>query len=76
MFQEPKDSCDSSNNVQKYEPLYFTNTALQQAKVELTWDETDPRRLEYAKKISEIAKTQDINDSDLEDLVALSSSGR
>lgn len=74
MLQEPKDSCNNTS-ITKYEPLYFVNTALQQAKVELTWDETDPRRLEYTKKITEAAKTQDINDSDLENLVALSSSG-
>lgn len=41
----------------------------------LTWDETDPRRLEFTRKISEAAKNNDINDSDLENFVALSSSG-
>lgn len=59
----------------KYEPTFYTTSALQQAKVNLTWDETDPRRLEFARKISEAAKNNDINDSDLENFVALSSSG-
>lgn len=54
----------------------FINSALQQTKVELTWDETDPRRRELTQRITEAAKSGDINDSDLEDLVALSSSGK
>lgn len=43
--------------------------------MDLTWDETDPKRLEFTQKIIEAAKTDEINDSDLEDFVALSSSG-
>ncbi|XKL60134.1 hypothetical protein PGB90_001150 [Kerria lacca] len=73
--QEPKDVCNSIEICQKYKPRFFTNTALQQAKVDLTWDETDPKRLEFTQKIIEAAKTDEINDSDLEDFVALSSSG-
>ncbi|XP_065201552.1 ESF1 homolog [Planococcus citri] len=73
--QEPKDICKSTDNYENYQPRFFTNTALQQAKVELTWDETDPKRVEFTQKINEAAKNGEINDSDLEDYVALSSSG-
>lgn len=56
----------------KYKPHLFTTTALQQAKVNLTWDETDPRRNELVNKLKTNPKTE-VDDSDLQKYVAFSS---
>lgn len=56
----------------KYKPHLFTTTALQQAKVNLTWDETDPRRNELVNKLKTNPKSEvDVND--LQKYVAFSS---
>lgn len=65
----PKESCDKLPD--KYEPRFFTTTALQQAKVELTWDETNPDRLEFAEKIN--SGNTDISKHDLQNYLAGSS---
>lgn len=67
--------CNRLPDLTKYKPRYFTTTALQQAKVELTWDETDPGRQEFVQNISEALKSGDVDDADLTNYVALSSSG-
>lgn len=67
---EPKDACDQLPA--KYQPRFFTTTALQQAKVELTWDETNPDRLEISEKISS-GKLDDISEKELENYLAASS---
>lgn len=64
---EPKESCDKLPN--KYEPRFFTTTALQQAKVELTWDETNPDRLEFADKVNS-GKISEISEQDLQNYLA------
>lgn len=56
----------------KYKPYLFTTTALQQAKVNLTWDETDPRRNELVNKLK-INPKSEIDDNDLQKYVAFSS---
>lgn len=56
----------------KYKPHLFTTTALQQAKVNLTWDETDPRRNELVNKLKANPKSE-IDDNDLQKYVAFSS---
>ncbi|XP_066245659.1 ESF1 homolog [Euwallacea similis] len=66
----PKESCDKMPD--KYEPRFFTTTALQQAKVELTWDETNPERLEFAEKLNN-GKIDDISQKDLQNFLASSS---
>ncbi|XP_066145362.1 ESF1 homolog [Euwallacea fornicatus] len=66
----PKESCDKMP--EKYEPRFFTTTALQQAKVELTWDETNPERLEFAEKLNN-GKIDDISQKDLQNFLASSS---
>lgn len=58
----------------KYKPHLFTTTALQQAKVNLTWDETDPRRKDLVSKLKTNPKSE-IDDSDLQKYVAFSSEG-
>uniref|UniRef100_A0A2S2NV37 ESF1 n=1 Tax=Schizaphis graminum TaxID=13262 RepID=A0A2S2NV37_SCHGA len=70
--QEPKEICDKLPDLTKYKPHLFTTTALQQAKVNLTWDETDPRRSELVNKLKTNPKSE-INDSDLQKYVAFSS---
>ncbi|XP_063364199.1 ESF1 homolog [Cydia amplana] len=44
--QEPRETCVQLPDLTKYKPRLFTTTALQQAKVELTWDATAPARAE------------------------------
>lgn len=44
--QEPRETCSQLPDMSKYKPRLFTTTALQQAKVELTWDATAPARAE------------------------------
>ncbi|XP_050537190.1 ESF1 homolog isoform X2 [Daktulosphaira vitifoliae] len=70
--QEPKEVCDKLPDLAKYKPHLFTTTALQQAKVNLTWDETDPRRKELVSKLKTNPKTE-IDDSALQKYVAFSS---
>lgn len=71
-LQEPKEVCDKLPDLSKYKPHLFTTTALQQAKVNLTWDETDPRRNELVNKLKTNPKSE-IDDSDLQKYVAFSS---
>jgi len=70
--QEPKEVCDKLPDLTKYKPHLFTTTALQQAKVNLTWDETDPRRNELVNKLKTNPKSE-IDDCDLQKYVAFSS---
>ncbi|XP_054264673.1 ESF1 homolog [Macrosteles quadrilineatus] len=69
--QEPHEVCTSMPDPAKYEPRIFTNTALQQGKVELTWDETDPSRQEFTRKIQRNADK--VDDVDLQAYLASSS---
>lgn len=64
--------CDKLPDLTKYKPHLFTTTALQQAKVNLTWDETDPRRNELVNKLKTNPKSE-IDDCDLQKYVAFSS---
>ncbi|KAF5294248.1 hypothetical protein FQR65_LT10834 [Abscondita terminalis] len=55
----PKEVCEKLPDQGKYKPRFFTTTALQQAKVDLTWDETNPDRIEFTQKLAagdEVAK--------------------
>lgn len=70
---EPKDVCTDLPERSKYQPRIFFTTALQQAKVELTWDETDVSRKELTDKLFSDKKSE-INDHDLRKFVAMSSS--
>lgn len=69
---EPKEICDKLPEVNKYQPRFFTNTALQQAKVDLTWDETDPNRIEVTQKLS-TGKIDELTKEDLQNYLASSS---
>ncbi|XP_072742594.1 ESF1 homolog [Anoplolepis gracilipes] len=63
--QEPKEICTEIPEPVKYEPRQFTTTALQQVKVELTWDETNVNRQEFTQKLNS-GKLQDIDENDLQ----------
>lgn len=68
--EPPKEIVDKLPD--KYEPRFFTTTALQQAKVDLTWDETNPDRLELNEKINS-GKLADISKDVLHNYLADSS---
>jgi NUC153 domain len=70
---EPKDVCTEIPDRSRYQPRIFFTTALQQAKVELTWDETDVGRKEITDKLF-TDKKNEITDHDLRKFVACSSS--
>lgn len=69
MFKEPKDTCDAIPEPSKYQPRKFTTTALQQVKVNLTWDDVDPDRQEFIQKVNS-GKLEDIDESDLHKYLA------
>lgn len=50
---EPTSSCLSPPMPESYKPKVFFTTALQQGKVDLTWDENDPERAAAMKKAYE-----------------------
>ena len=70
---EPKDVCEEIPDRSRYQPRIFFTTALQQAKVELTWDETDVSRKELTDKLFG-EKKNEVTDHDLRKFVACSSS--
>ncbi|XP_028173562.1 ESF1 homolog [Ostrinia furnacalis] len=67
--QEPREVCTKMPDLTKYKPRLFTTTALQQAKVELTWDATNPNRAEAIRS----AIDGKIDDLDLKEYLASSS---
>lgn len=69
LLKEPKETCTEIPEPVKYQPRQFTTTALQQVKVELTWDETDPGRQEFTQKLNS-GKLQDIDKNDLQTYLA------
>lgn len=69
---EPKEVCSEMPDFGKYKPRLFTTTALQQAKVELTWDENDVSRVELNEKVN-TGKLSEIPDAELRKFVAYSS---
>ncbi|XP_076282549.1 ESF1 homolog isoform X2 [Lasioglossum baleicum] len=71
--QTPKEVCDEVPELSKYQPRQFTTTALQQVNVQLTWDETNPERMEIAQKLNS-GKLDDINERDLHAYLATDSS--
>ncbi|XP_058058661.1 ESF1 homolog [Anopheles bellator] len=70
---EPKDSCTELPDMGKYVPRIFNTSALQQAKVELTWDENDLERKEFNEKLRD-GKWAQMPETELKKYVACSSS--
>ncbi|XP_034670347.1 pre-rRNA-processing protein esf1 [Drosophila subobscura] len=73
-FEEdtPKDECSELPDASNYKPRQFTTTALQQAKVDLTWDETALDRRELGDKLSS-GQVDKLTDKELRQIVAYSS---
>ncbi|XP_017891935.1 ESF1 homolog [Ceratina calcarata] len=71
--QTPKEVCTELPELTKYQPRLFTTTALQQVKVELTWDETNPERVELTQRLNS-GKLDEINKDDLQAYLATDSS--
>ncbi|XP_011693870.1 PREDICTED: ESF1 homolog [Wasmannia auropunctata] len=67
--QESKEVCTEIPEPVKYQPRQFTTTALQQIKVELTWDETNPDRQEFTQKLNS-GKLQEVDENDLQTYLA------
>ncbi|KAL1459796.1 hypothetical protein WDU94_011750 [Cyamophila willieti] len=67
--EEPKESCTELPDLSKYKPRHFMNSALQQVKVNLTWDETDPDRVEAVSKLM----SGDVDEHNLKTYLATSS---
>ncbi|XP_030379635.1 ESF1 homolog [Scaptodrosophila lebanonensis] len=67
----PRDICTELPDANSYKPRQFTTTALQQAKVDLTWDETAMDRRELGDKLSS-GKVDQLNDKELRQIVAYS----
>lgn len=74
LLKEPKEICTEIPEPVKYQPRQFTTTALQQVKVQLTWDETNPDRQEFTQKLNS-GKIQDIDENDLQTYLASGSEG-
>lgn len=64
--------CTELPDTSKYMPRLFTTTALQQAKVELTWDENDVDRKDLNDKLMS-GKLNEVGDQELRKYVAYSS---
>jgi len=69
LLKQPKEICTEIPEPVKYQPRQFTTTALQQVKVQLTWDETNPDRQEFTQKLNS-GKLQDIDENDLQTYLA------
>lgn len=72
-IQTPKEVCDKLPDFTTYQPRTFTTTALQQEKVDLTWDETNEERREITEKINS-GKLNELNENHLKYLLASGSS--
>lgn len=70
---EPKDECDEMPDKSDYKPRLFFTSALQQGKVDLTWDETDIDRKEWSLKLFNNDKNKEISERELKKYVAFSS---
>ncbi|XP_016998640.2 uncharacterized protein [Drosophila takahashii] len=73
-FEEdtPSDECHELPDASSYKPRQFTTTALQQAKVDLTWDETALDRRELGDKLSS-GQVDKLTDKELRQIVNYSS---
>merc|ERR1711997_818777 len=72
--EDPTDVCKDTPNPDTYKPKTFFNTALMQGKVNLTWDETDPKREAAMKRAFEISTNDDDENDDVKAYLAMSSS--
>lgn len=66
----PKEMCSKAPDPEVYKPKFFSTSALALGKVDLTWDETDPERLQAMQKAFE---GDDIDEKALKAYLASSS---
>nr|SVE74054.1 EOG090X0289 [Daphnia barbata] len=74
--EKSHDVCNTMPDVSQYEPQLFLTSALQQAEVHLTWDETDPSRMQTMQKLfkGKNGKAQlDVDDDRIKNFLATSS---
>ncbi|KAI9560938.1 hypothetical protein GHT06_011894 [Daphnia sinensis] len=74
--EKPHDVCNAMPDVSQYEPQIFMTSALQQAEVHLTWDETDPSRMQTMQKLFKGKNgkpTLDVDDERIKNFLATSS---
>ncbi|XP_011497113.1 PREDICTED: ESF1 homolog [Ceratosolen solmsi marchali] len=71
--EESKEFCNELPDLVKYKPRQFITTALQQCKVNLTWDETNPERQEITQKLLS-KKFDDLDKNDIQAYLANGSS--
>lgn len=74
--EKPHDICHSMPDVSQYEPQIFMTSALQQAEVHLTWDETDPSRMQTMQKLFKGKNGKpklDVDDERIKNFLATSS---
>jgi len=69
----PSSSCHSLPNPDQYKPKSFFTTALQQGKVELTWDEADITREQKLRKAYDLMDGEDETGADYSSVLACSS---
>jgi len=69
--QEPTSVAEKPPDPSEYKPRLFVTSALQQVKVDLTWDETDPKRRDFFHKIF---TDPDSVQNDVQDYLASASS--
>merc|ERR1712179_438173 len=70
-FSTPSSSCMAPPNPDKYQPKAFCTTALQQGKVELTWDEDDQERAKAIKEAFNMEEGKEVEN--LGDLIGSAS---
>jgi len=70
-FSTPSSSCMSPPNPDKYQPKAFCTTALQQGKVELTWDEDNQERAKAIKEAFNMEEGKEVEN--LGDLIGSAS---
>merc|ERR1719317_1290151 len=70
-FSTPSSSCMAPPNPEKYQPKAFCTTALQQGKVELTWDEDNQERAKAIKEAFNIEEGKEVDN--LGDLIGSAS---
>jgi len=70
-FSTPSSSCLAPPNPDKYQPKAFCTTALQQGKVELTWDEDNQDRAKAIKEAYNMAEGEEMDN--LGDLIGSAS---
>ncbi|XP_059620703.1 ESF1 homolog [Phlebotomus argentipes] len=70
--EEAHDVCEKLPNFKEYRPRHFQTSALHNAKVRLTWDDTCEDRKEFNQKVAQ-GKITEVSQDDLKRFIAYSS---